>query len=211
MHSVIAKMSPFVACCSAVIYSYCLQQLIPHCLLPTSQTSLSTTWNKRLFLNVCCNGQNLTVCCDSKHHGLWSLSKPQCLLLSAFLKTSIMCTVFFLITTILKTLLPLSRHYSMLSLVNHFPQTTAAVKTLLCAATMRTLLFIASNPKARLTNKQRRERRFISTVQKTNTAGKNRKYNNENIFWGIRFRLLDISGNHTCMHVLKRGEKRFII
>lgn len=99
----------------------------------------------------------------------------------------------------------------MLSLVNHCPQTIAAVKTLLCAATMRTLLFIASNPKARLTNKQRRERRFISTVQKTNTAGKNRKYNNENIFWGIRFRLLDISGNHTCMHVLKRGEKRFII
>lgn len=76
---------------------------------------------------------------------------------------------------------------------------------------MRTLLFIASNPKARLTNKQHRERRFISTVQKTNTAGKNRKYNNENIFWGIRFRLLDFSGNHTCMHVLKRAEKRFII
>lgn len=91
----------------------------------------------------------------TKYHGLWSLSKPPCLLLSAFLKTSIMCTVFFLITTILKTLLPLSRHYSMLSLVNHCPQTTAAVKTLLCAATMRTLLFIASNPKARLTNKQR--------------------------------------------------------
>lgn len=91
---------------------------------------------------------------------------------SAFLKTSIMCTVFFLITTILKTLLPLSRHYSMLSLVNHCPQTTAAVKTLLCAATMRTLLSIASNPKARLTNKQRRERRFISTVQKTNSGQK---------------------------------------
>lgn len=100
---------------------------------------------------------------------------------------------------------------TLLSLVNHCPQTIAAVKTLLCAATMRTLLFIASNPKARLTNKQRRERRFISTVQKTNTAGKGRKYNNENIFWGIRFRLLDISSNHTCMHVLKRGEKRFII
>lgn len=145
----------------------------------------------------------------TKHHGLWSLSKPPCLLLSAFLKTSIMCTVFFLITTILKTLLPLSRHYSMLSLVNHCPQTTAAVKTLLCAATMRTLLSIASNPKARLTNKQRRERRFISTIQKTNTAGKSRKYNNENIFWGLRFRLLTYVTKH--MHGLKRGEKRFII
>lgn len=83
--------------------------------------------------------------------------------------------------------------------------------TLFNAATMRTLLSIASNPKAWLTNKQRRERLFISTVQKTNTAGKSRKYNNENIFRGIRFRLLDFSGNHTCMHVLKRGEKRFII
>lgn len=144
----------------------------------------------------------------TKHHGLWSLSKPPCLLLSAFLKTSIMCTVFFLITTILKTLLPLSRHYSMLSLVNHCPQ-TAAVKTLLCAATMRTLLSTASNPKARLTNKQRRERRFISTIQKTNTAGKSRKYNNENIFWGLRFRLLTYVTKH--MHGLKRGEKRFII
>lgn len=68
---------------------------------------------------------------------------------------------------------------------------------------------IASNLKARLTNKQRRERRFISTVQKTNTAGKSRKYNNENIFWEIRFRLLTYVTKH--MHGLKRGEKRFII
>lgn len=75
--------------------------------------------------------------------------------------------------------------------------------TLFNAATMRTLLSIASNPKAWLTNKQRRERLFISTVQKTNTAGKNsRKYNNENIFGGIRFRLLTYVTKLHCMVII---------
>lgn len=36
-----------------------------------------------------------------------------------------------------------------------------------------------------------------------NIVGKGRKYNNENIYWGICFRFLDISGNYICMYVLK--------